>query len=241
MYRQYLVVIIILILVGIMTFVKKNDNVNVNDWENQLVYNINREAPRAHFHYYESEKYAQINDPNKSKYFISLNGEWKFNFSKNPDERPLDFYKNDFNDSDWQLIKVPGHWELQGWSKPTYLDEEYPFPADPPNIPRMKNEVGSYRRSFQHPVYWRGRDVFIRFSGVRSAFYLWINGQKVGYSQGSKTPAEFNISTYVKNGQNTISIEVYKFSDGSYLEGQDTWRLSGIERGVYVYSSFNTT
>ncbi len=236
MYRQYLVVIAILILVGIMTFFKKNDNVNENDWENPLVYNINREDPRAHFHYYESEKYAQINDPNKSKYFISLNGKWKFNFSKNPDERPIDFYKDDFNDSDWRLINVPGHWELQGWSKPIYLDEEYPFPADPPSIPRIKNEVGSYRKSFQHPVYWRGRDVFIRFSGIRSAFYLWINGQKVGYSQGSKTPAEFNISTYVKNGQNSISIEVYKFSDGSYLEGQDTWRLSGIERGVYVYS-----
>ena len=162
MYRQYLVVIAILILVGIMTFIKKNDNENENDWENPLVYNINRENPRAHFHYYESEKYAQINDPNKSKYFISLNGKWKFNFSKNPDERPIDFYKDDFNDSDWRLINVPGHWELQGWSKPIYLDEEYPFTADPPNIPRMKNEVGSYRKTFQHPVYWRGRDVFIR-------------------------------------------------------------------------------
>ena len=100
MYRQYLVVIAILILVGIMTFFKKNDNANENDWGNPLVYNINREDPRAHFHYYESEKYAQINDPNKSKYFISLNGKWKFNFSKNPDERPIDFYKDDFNDSD---------------------------------------------------------------------------------------------------------------------------------------------
>ena len=152
MYRQYAVIIAILTLVGIMTFFKKNDHVNANDWENPLVYNINRENPRAHFHYYESERYSQINDPNKSKYFISLNGKWKFNLSKNPDNRPMDFYKDNFDDSDWQLINVPGHWELQGWSKPIYLNEKYPFPADPPNIPHLKNEVGSYRKTFQQPA-----------------------------------------------------------------------------------------
>ena len=166
----------------------------------------------------------------------SLNGDWKFSFSKNPKERPKDFYRIDYDDSKWSSINVPGHWELQGWSKPIYLDEEYPFPPDPPNIPHGRNEVGSYRKSFQYPVFWRGRDVFIRFSGVRSAFYLWINGEKVGYSQGSKTPAEFDITPYIKNGQNNVSVEVYRFSDGSYLEGQDTWRLSGIERDVHIYS-----
>ena len=160
----------------------------------------------------------------------------RFNFSKNPLERPLNFHQADFDDSQWPLINVPGHWELQGWSAPVYLDEEYLFPVNPPNVSVERNEVGSYRKTFQYPVFWRGRDVFIRLSGVSSSFYLWINGKKVGYSQGSKTPAEFNITQYVKNGQNNVSLEVYRFSDGSYLEGQDTWRLSGVERDIHIYS-----
>ena len=236
MNRQFIYFIGTLVLIGTLLFLKKNNKEKILDWENQSVYQINREKPRAHFYSFESKKYALLNKPEKSKYFQSLNGDWKFSFSKNPKDRPRNFYRSDYDDSNWSLISVPGHWELQGWSKPIYLDEEYPFPPDPPNIPHEHNEVGSYRKSFQYPVFWRDRDVFIRFSGVRSAFYLWINGEKVGYSQGSKTPAEFDITPYIRNGRNNVSAEVYRFSDGSYLEGQDTWRLSGIERDVYIYS-----
>ena len=236
MSKQILSIIGILILVGGLIFINNNKKVFTYDWENQSVYNINREKPVAHFFPYETERYALIGKPEKSKFFISLNGEWHFYFSKNPNERPKEFYRPDFDISNWKKIDVPGHWELQGWSQPIYLDEEYPFPPSPPKIPIIRNEVGSYRKSFEYPAYWRDRDIFIRFSGVRSAFYCWVNGEKVGYSQGSKTPADFNITPYVNNGKNNISVEVYRYSDGSYLEGQDTWRLSGIERDVFIYS-----
>ena len=237
MNKQITLIIGLLILAsGIIILNKNSQNIPVYDWENHTVFNINREKPRAHFIPYESEKYALIGEPKRSKFYISLNGKWKFFHSKNPFDRPKDFYKTEFDLSNWKTIDVPGHWELQGWSQPIYLDEEYPFPVDPPKIPIERNEVGSYYKSFDYPAYWRGRDVFIRFSGVRSAFYFWINGAKVGYSQGSKTPAEFDITKYIKNGRNHVHVEVYKYSDGSYLEGQDTWRLSGIERDVSIYS-----
>jgi len=237
MTKQALSIIGILFLVGALILINNNKKkVLAHDWENQSIYNINREDPVAYFMPFETERYALNGDPEKSKFFKSLNGKWNFYFSNNPDQRPKAFYKPDFDISDWNTIDVPGHWELQGWSQPIYLDEEYPFPPNPPKVPNKRNEVGSYRRSFHYPAYWRGRDIFIRFSGVRSAFYIWINGQKVGYSQGSKTPAEFNITPFIKNGQNSVSVEVYRFSDGSYLEGQDTWRLSGIERDVHIYS-----
>ncbi|MBT3664819.1 hypothetical protein HN537_04235, partial [bacterium] len=171
MNKQYLFVFGILVLIGTLIFLKKNKKEPILDWENQSIFQSNRQQPRAHFFPFESKKYALLNNPEKSKYFESLNGDWKFSFSKNPKERPKDFYREDYDDSKWSSINVPGHWELQGWSKPIYLDEEYPFPPDPPNIPHDRNEVGSYRKSFQYPVFWRGRDVFIRFSGVRSAFY----------------------------------------------------------------------
>ncbi|HIB73433.1 MAG TPA: DUF4981 domain-containing protein, partial [Candidatus Marinimicrobia bacterium] len=134
----------------------------------------------------------------------------------------------------WDDIEVPGSWEMQGWSVPIYLDEEYPFPPEPPAVPHDYNRVGSYRRNFHLPDDWLTRNIFIQFDGVRSAFYLWINGQFVGYSQDSKTPAEFDITDFVVSGENTVSVQVYRFSDGSYLEGQDTWRISGIERDVFI-------
>ena len=177
MNRSFFIAFCIVILIGSLIFLKKNNLEPINDWENQSIFHINREPPRAHFYFYESERYAQVNDPKKSKYFISLNGKWRFNFSKNPLERPLNFHQTDFDDSKWPLINVPGHWELQGWSAPVYLDEEYLFPANPPNVSVERNEVGSYRKTFKYPVFWRGRDVFIRLSGVSSSFYLWIYGK----------------------------------------------------------------
>ena len=210
------------------------------EWEDPTVFQINQEPPRAHFFPYESEALAQLNDHDRSQYFQSLNGNWKFNFSPNPDDRPKNFYKSNYDDTNWSDIKVPGSWEMQGWSVPIYLDEEYPFTANPPFVPHDFNAVGSYRKSFTIPNGWDGRHIFLRFGSVRSAFYLWINGEKVGYAQGSKTPAEFDITDFVKTDENNISVEVYRFSDGSYLEGQDTWRVSGLERDVYLYARSKT-
>ena len=206
------------------------------EWEDPTVFQINKEPPRAHFFTYNSISLAKKLNPSLSNYFQSLNGDWKFSFSKNIKDRPKNFYKSNYDDSDWSKIMVPGNWELQGWSFPIYLDEEYPFPVNPPFVPHDYNAVGSYRKAFNIPKSWEENDIFLRLGSVRSAFYIWVNGEFVGYSQGSKTPADFNISEFVNVGGNNIAIQVYRFSDGSYLEGQDTWRLSGIERDVELFT-----
>jgi beta-galactosidase len=168
---------------------------------------------------------------------LLLNGRWKFKYSPNPEERPVDFYRPDFDVSSWEEIPVPSNWQLLGYGKPYYLNSPYVFKKNPPYIEHHINSVGSYRRTFTLPAHWQGRQVFIHFDGVESAFYLWVNGQRVGYSQGSRTPAEFNITPYLQEGENTLAVEVYRFSDGSYLECQDYWRLSGIFRNVYLFAT----
>jgi len=169
-----------------------------------------------------------------------LNGEWKFHFAKDPSQKAVGFEEVNHDVSSWENIQVPGHWEMQGWSVPIYLDEEYPFPPDPPFVPHEYNTVGSYVKTFELNELWNNRDIFIHFGGVRSAFYFWLNGEFVGYSQGSKTPAVFNITDKVISGENRVAVQVYRFSDGSYLEGQDTWRVSGLERDVYLYAVSRT-
>ena len=208
-----------------------------NDWENQKIFAINKEPSRATAFPFESREKAIENNKAKSNYFLSLNGFWKFHWVKCPVDRPKDFYKTDYNISQWDSLKVPGNWEMKGYGVPHYLDVSYPFPANPPKIPHHYNPVGSYKRIFELPQNWQNREVFIHFGAVRSAMYIWINGKKVGYSQGSKLPAEFNITSFVKPGKNQVAVEVYRWSDGSYLEDQDFWRLSGIEREVYVYAT----
>ena len=206
------------------------------EWENPSIFSINKLPPKAHFVTYETEKLAQINSPLESKNYISLNGKWKFKFSKNIKDRPMDFYEMGHSADQWQSIMVPGSWELQGWSYPIYLDEEYPFPAKPPFIPHKLNTVGSYKKKIMIPQDWLKKDVFLKLGSVRSAFYVWFNGKYVGYSQGSKTPSEFDVTEFVQAGNNQVSIQVYRYSDGSYLEGQDTWRTSGLERDVSIYA-----
>lgn len=209
-----------------------------NDWENPKVFERNKEAPYAHFTPFENERQAWDNIKSKSEYIKSLNGIWKFNIAKTPEERPVNFYKNDFDISAWSDIKVPANWEIEGFDTPIYVNTTYPFwrivikSPQPPFIPKGYNPVGSYKRTFTIPENWNGREIFVHFGAVKSAFYIWVNGQKVGYSQGSKTPAEFNLTKYIKTGKNNIALEIYRWSDGSYLECQDFWRLSGIERDV---------
>ncbi|MDP2038632.1 MAG: glycoside hydrolase family 2 TIM barrel-domain containing protein, partial [Ignavibacteria bacterium] len=172
-----------------------------------------------------------------SKYFQLLNGLWKFNYVEKPDDRPKNFYKLDYDVSKWKEISVPGNWQLQGYDVPIYVNIGYTFPINPPFIDNSWNPVGSYRREFEVPSDWKERQTFIVFDGVEAAAYYWVNGQFVGYSEDSRLPNEFNITKYLKDGKNTLAVEVYRFSDGSYLEGQDMWRLSGIFRNVYLMST----
>ncbi|MFA7583758.1 MAG: glycoside hydrolase family 2 TIM barrel-domain containing protein [Proteiniphilum sp.] len=209
-----------------------------NDWENQHVLQINREPARASFTPYLGVK----NDRT-----LSLDGQWKFNWVPTPEERPETFYRSDFDDSDWVSFPVPANWEVNGFGTPIYVSAGYPFKIDPPYVTkepkesyttfRERNPVGSYRRTFQLPEEWGKKQVFLHFEGVQSAFYVWVNGEKVGYSQGSMEPSEFRITPWLKKGENLIAVEVYKYSDGSYLEDQDMWRFGGIHRAVYLYAT----
>lgn len=204
------------------------------EWEDENVTQVNREPFRAT---------ALPADEDMS---FSLNGEWKFNFAKRPEERPVDFYKMDYDVSSWKTIEVPSNWQVKGFGIPIYTNVTYPFKVDPPRVmgePRKdwtayinRNEVGSYRKDFDYDEDFSYGQVFIRFDGVESGFYVWVNGQKVGYSEDAYTEAEFNITKYLKNGKNTVAVEVYRWTDGSYLEDQDFFRLSGIFRDVTVFT-----
>lgn len=219
------------------------------DWENPAVFNINREDPSATMISFPDEKTAldavKTNSPN----YLSLDGLWKFSYSDTPDKRPFWFFKDDYDTRDWKEIGVPSNWQLKGYDVPVYTNIPYPFKAYqeiygtnnnvkvvPPYIPHDWNPVGSYKRNFKVSSEWDGKEVFLHFGAVSSAFYVWINGEMVGYSEDSKMPAEFNITKYLKKGNNSLSVEVYRWSDGSYLEDQDFFRLSGIQRSVYLHA-----
>ncbi len=207
------------------------------DWENPEIYKINREEP--HCTLVPMDRPEDV-ESDAGKYRRSLNGRWKFHWSKNPSERPVEFYRRDYDISAWDEIDVPSVWQMQGYGVPIYTNTKYPYSLNTfryPRISREYNPVGSYRHSFTFPQSWKGRRIFICFGAVKSAFYLWINGEKVGYSQGSMTPHEFDITDFVKEGENNIAAEVYRWSDGSYLEDQDMWRMSGIYREVYIWSA----
>ncbi len=211
-----------------------------NDWENQNVFAINKEAPRASFYSYPNQKKALTFQREESPYFQLLNGTWKFHWVKKPADRPMDFYKLNYDVSAWEDIKVPSNWEVEGYGIPIYVNTTYPFAMEnpqPPTIPHEWNPVGSYRRDFVVDEAWDGQRIFLHFGAAKSAMYVWVNGEKVGYSQGSKLPAEFDITDFLKKGTNTLAVEIYRWSDGSYLECQDFWRLSGIERDVFLYAT----
>jgi beta-galactosidase len=218
---------------------KTAEEEGVFDWENPDVVGRNKEPGHCTYVPYADVGAAVQNDPAQSPYAQFLSGIWKFNWVRKPADRPLHFYRRDYDVSQWDDIKVPANWELQGYGVPIYTDTDYPFPANPPYIPHDYNPVGSYRKNFTVPETWLDRQVFLHFGGVKSAFYVWVNGKKIGYSQGSKTPAEFNISESIHSGENTLAVEVYRWSDGSYLEDQDYWKISGIERDVFLFSTPN--
>jgi beta-galactosidase len=205
-------------------------------WNNIDVIRENVEAPRAHFVAYANAEAALSGDLQSNSRYRSLNGDWKFNYADSPAARPADFYKNDYDISAWPEIPVPSNWEREGYGYAIYVNVPYPFEIDEPNVPTEKNPVGSYKRNFEVPDEWTGDDIFLEFGAVSSAFYVWINGEYVGYSEGSKTPSEFKVTDFVKSGENSIAVEVYRWSTGSYLEDQDFWSLSGIQRDVRLFA-----
>ncbi len=205
------------------------------EWQDLSIISQGTEKPHATFIPYSNEAETLAGAP--SPHVQSLNGNWKFHWSKNPASRPIDFYKDNYSVKEWKEISVPGDWQMYGYDYPQYSNIEYPFPKNPPFIPADFNPVGSYKTNFTINKSDLEGEVLLHFGGVNSAFYCWLNGQKVGYSEGSKTPAEFNISSFLIEGKNTLAVEVYRWSDGSYLEDQDFWRLSGIERDVYLVTT----
>ena len=222
------------------------------EWENEQIVGIGKlpghvtripypdvESMRADGHYLRPWEMPS------SGFYLSLNGSWKFNWSRCPDERPEDFYRKDYDVSGWDDITVPSSWEMLGYGTPIYTNVTYPFKNAPSMILPQEgytneyetNPVGSYRREVGIPAAWDGKRVFLHFDGVYSGFYVWVNGHKVGYSEGSNNDAEFDVTRYVHPGTNTVAVEVYRWTDGSYLEDQDMFRLSGIHKNVYMYAA----
>ena len=229
------------------------------EWDNPRISNVNREA--AHTVSIPFENVAQVssNDMSQSPYYIDLDGVWKFKWVGIPNNAPKNVFGQDYNDAGWDNIDVPASWQVYGirhgksWDKPLYCNVQYPFSydsntysvmADRPGWfsykDNMKNPVGTYRRQFEIPDSWDGRDIYIRFNGVGHGYYLWINGQRIGYSEDSYLPSEFNITKYVQKGQNTVALQVYRFTSGSFIECQDYWRLTGIQRHCFLWAAPKT-
>ena len=227
-------------------------------WNDVTVTQINKEEAHTHAIPFATEEDVRNNSIEQSPYFLSLNGTWKFKWTGNPETKPAGFQENNFNTKDWDDITVPSVWQLYGirngkeWDHPLYVNTRYPFTydanysvmADRPDEwtynNKMKNPVGSYKREFTLPANWKGRDIFVRFNGAGPGYYLWVNGRQVGYSEDSYLPSEFNVTPYVKPGKNTISVQIYRFTSGSFLECQDFWRFSGISRDVFLWSAPKT-
>ncbi len=240
---------IVFTILGI-TLLSVNSLFSQHDWENELVFEKNKMAARTASYSFYNTKDAIEGNREKSR-FQSLNGTWKFNFVPKTSERPTNFFDKKFkgNSSNWKDIEVPSNWELKGYGQPIYTNIVYPFtpkktlesefdwkgpqPPLPPKIYR-DNPVGSYYRDFEVPSNWKNQSIILHFGGVTSAFYVWVNGKKIGYSQGSKLAAEFDITEFLEKGKNRVAVQVFRWCDGSYIEDQDMWRLSGIHREVLL-------
>ena len=233
--------LLLTVFIGNLFFISFSQNEFPEDLKNPKIFNVNRVEPHTYYIPFANSENALSQKNDESPFYKSLNGTWKFNWVKNPSDRPVDFYKPDYDVSKWDDIKVPANWELSGYGIPIYVNQPYEWTKEPnpPRVPHDYNPVGSYRQNFTIPKDWKNRQVFIHFGAVKSAFYIWINGKNVGFSEGSKTPAEWNITKYLKKGDNTVALQIFRWSAGSYLECQDFWRISGIERDVFLYSTPN--
>ena len=202
------------------------------DWENEAVFGINKLPARATSYSFASEADALAHDRTAAR-MVSLDGDWQFQFTPDSAGRPTDFHAANFDASAWDTIDVPSCWERRGYGTPIYTNITYPFTPNPPLIDRT-NPVGSYVREFEVPADWHDQRIILHFGGVSSAFYVWVNGERVGYSQDSRLPAEFDITDAVQPGTNRLAVQVFRWSDGSYLEDQDHWRMSGLHREVLL-------
>lgn len=230
----------LLLLLPLFCFAQQQGKNEVPDWENPKVFAINNEYTRASALPYADREGALKNEYSLSPFYKLISGDWKFYWVTKPDAVPKDFQLENFDDFKWNTIPVPGNWEINGYGTPIYTNIIYPFPANPPYVSHEDNPVGCYRRYVDVPDSWNGRRVYLHFEAGTSAMYVWVNGKKVGYSEVTKSPTEFDITEYVRPGKNLIAMQVYRWSDGSYLEDQDMWRLSGIDRDVYLYSTAST-
>lgn len=211
-----------------------------DEWKNPEINAVNRAPMHTNYFAYSSSEEAAKADKENSSNFMTLNGIWKFNWVKNADARPTDFYRTDYNDKGWGQMKVPGVWEMNGYGDPIYVNVGYAWRSqyknNPPYVPIENNHVGSYRKEIIIPVEWSGKEIFAHFGSVTSNMYLWVNGKYVGYSEDSKLEAEFNLTKYLKPGKNLIAFQVFRWCDGTYLEDQDFFRYSGVGRNCYLYS-----
>ena len=206
-------------------------------WEDHQVFAINKLAPHATLFPYLSVASALDNQKEQSSNYLGLNGHWKFNWQRSPANKPKNFMQPNFDDSQWTHIPVPGNWEVEGFGYPIYLDERFPFSTTWPDVPKEYNPIGSYRKPFQLPPSWHNKQVFLYIGAAKSSLDVWLNGHKVGFSQGSKTPAEFDITRYLNNDSNLLALQIRRWTDASYLESQDMLRISGIERDVFLYAT----
>jgi beta-galactosidase len=204
--------------------------------EDVTLFGRNRLAPHASYIPHASLADAMSGVRERSPWFRSLNGTWRFRYVADPADRPVGFWRDGADLSGWDSIPVPGNWETLGFGVPIYTNIPYLFPPNPPFVPHDDNPVGSYRRSFTVPDAWRGRRVILHFGSLKSAGWVWVNGREVGFAKGSKTPAEFDVTSHLRPGENTVSVQLFRFSDGDYLEGQDYWKVSGLERDVFLYA-----
>ena len=212
-----------------------------SEWIDPEVNAVNRAPMHTNYFAYESTGAADKGVKEQSSNFMTLNGTWKFNWVKDADARPVDFWKVGFNDKGWTDFPVPGVWELNGFGDPIYVNVGYAWRSqyknNPPQVPVVNNHVGSYRREITVPANWKGKDIIAHFGSVTSNMYLWVNGKYVGYSEDSKLEAEFDLTPYLKPGQkNLVAFQVFRWCDGTYLEDQDFFRYSGVGRDCYLYA-----
>ena len=210
------------------------------DWENPAIFEKGQNAPHAFHVPYSSSQSAIEDNLAACDNFQLLNGPWKFKWVETIDQIPDGFWEPRYNVKEWDEITVPSDWQMEGYGYPKFRNVMNTFENDPPNIPDYFNPVGCYKRTITIPKSWENKEIMLRFEGIKSASYIWVNGKKAGYNQGGFEPAEFDITPYVKVGKNDLSVEVHRYCDGSYLENQDMWRLSGIYRDVKLYAQPKT-
>ncbi|WP_373497035.1 glycoside hydrolase family 2 TIM barrel-domain containing protein, partial [Aquiflexum sp.] len=229
--------VLVLVLYLFFFTIRDSKNFTFKEYEDPTIFSKNQSEGHAPFVPYTTLEAALAGRRENCEYFQSLNGSWKFKWVAKPKEAPSDFFAEGFEASNWDDIKVPAHWQMEGFGHPKFRNIALPIPTSPPGVPDDYNPVGSYLRTFQIPENWSDREVFLRFAGVTSAAYIWVNGKEVGYSQGGIAPVEFNVTSYLRPGNNILAVRVYRYSDGTYLENMDMWHLSGIFREVTLFAT----